>query len=762
MKNIIIVESPSKSKTIEGYIGSDYKVMSSVGHIRDLATSGKDGLGIDVENGFTPNYVNIRGKSKIINELKKACKGNKVYLATDPDREGEAISYHLATVLGLDVHDLNRIEFHEITEPAVKDAFNHVRSIDLDLVNSQETRRMLDRIIGFKVSKLLQKKIKSKSAGRVQSVALKIVCDLEKEILSFVPEAYFEIHGVKDFMKLDLKTYKNEKITKITSKEFADEIYESLDECFTLIDIKEKKTKRESKPPFTTSTMSQAAANQLNFHAKKTMSVAQALYEGKQIGDKLQGLITYMRTDSTRLSDVFTKEANKFIQKNFGEEYLGAAKNKAQKLAQDAHEAIRPTSIMRTPEDVSRYLNLDELKLYTLIYNRTIASLMSPSRFMNTTYTFENNLTTFATHGQRLLFDGYLLVFGKGDDDKNNLLPKIEIGEKIKADSITLDELFTKPKSRYTEASIIKDMEDKGIGRPSTYAQTISTLLDRGYCTIEKKKIIPTEQGMLTSEKLDEFFSPIVNVDYTAKMEQELDLISKGEAKEIDALTSFWDFFIPIFEYASTNMKTIPPKKTGEKCPKCGGDLVIRKGKYGEFVACSNFPTCKYIKDDRPEPVDTGIVCPKCGKGHIVEKVATRGRNKGNTFYACSEYPKCKNIYNDKPTNEVCPKCGAIMLEDKDGHLYCSEKCDEKEKNTLDVLCPNCKTGHFVKKTATRGKNAGLTFYACDNYPKCKTAFNFEPTNEICEVCGSMLLKDKDKLICSNENCPTNKTEDKE
>lgn len=754
MKNVIIVESPSKSKTIESYMGDNYKVVSSLGHIRDLATTGKDGLGINIEEDFKPDYQIIKGKSKLVTDLKKACKDAHVYLATDPDREGEAISFHLAQVLGLSDDEYERIEFHEITKPAVLDAFNHPRKIDYDLVASQETRRMLDRIIGFKVSKLLQKKIKSKSAGRVQSVALKLICDLEDEIEKFVSTPYYELEALFDNFKLSLQSYRGNKDT-IVDKTLAQEIKNSLTKDFTVSSIESKEIKRQSKPAYTTSTLQQDASNKINFISTKTMRVAQSLYEGKEIGDEHIGLITYMRTDSTRLSDVFVKETNDYIVSEYGKDYLGTTHIKAQKLAQDAHEAIRVTSIYRTPSMMERYLTPDENKLYKLIYNRTLASLMANARFNRTTVLFDNNETVWKTSGQTLLFDGYLKVYGKDEEDTNTTLPVFKEEEKYQANDVVINELFTKPKSRYTESSLIKDMDELGIGRPSTYATTIQVLKDREYVSLDKKNLVPTEQGRLTSKVLDEYFNPIINVKYTAQMEENLDKIAKGECNNKTELHEFYDNFIPIFDYASKNMEGVQPVLSDEICPECGAQLAVRKSRYGEFLACSNFPKCKYIKQEEIENaeqdnVDTGIICTKCGTGHIIERVAKTGKNKGNVFFACSNYPKCKTTYSDKPTKEVCPNCGSIMLEGSDGVLYCSKHCE----NELGLTCPVCGKGNIVKRTATRGKNQGNVFFACDNFPKCRTIFSDEPTKEKCPTCGSFMFKDKDgNLYCSNKDC---------
>ena len=751
MKNLIIVESPSKSKTIESYMGNDYKVMSSLGHIRDLATTGKDGLGIDIENEFSPNYQIIKGKSKLVKDLKTAAKGKHIYLATDPDREGEAISYHLKEVLGLTEDDYERIEFHEITKPAIKEAFLNPRKINYDLVKSQETRRMLDRIIGFKVSKLLQSKIKSKSAGRVQSVALKLICELEEQIQAFVPVPYYELSAVfKDF-KADLLSYKNNK-DRIFSKDLAQEIRDSLGDVFTVSNIEYKDFKRESKPAYTTSTLQQDASNKLNYQSSRTMRISQALYEGKEIGDEHVGLITYMRTDSTRLSDVFVKEAQEYICNSYGKDYLGHAHLKAQKLAQDAHEAIRPTSINRTPEMMKRYLSSEEYNLYKLIYNRTITSLMSPAIFKKETVLFNNNDTVWKATGQTLEFDGYLKAYGIEDEDRNRLLPDFKLSDELKAKEVILEELFTKPKSRFTEATLIKEMEELGIGRPSTYATTMSVLKERDYIKLEKKFLVPTEQGMITSKVLNEYFAQIINVKYTADMESILDKISKGEYDYKKELNDFYNEFLPLYENAWKNMEKAQPVLTDEVCPICGSKLAIRKSRYGEFLACSNYPTCKYIKtEENPDDnIDTGIVCPKCGKGHMMQKIAKTGKNKGKLFYACSNYPVCRNIYSDKPTNEVCPNCGELMLIDKDGNKYCSAHCE----NNSNILCPICGKGHIVKRIAKRGKTAGNEFYACDSFPRCKAVFVDMPNGKKCSLCNSPILINKEGIeYCSNQEC---------
>ncbi len=751
MNKVIIVESPSKSKTIESYLDKSYKVLSSVGHIRDLQTSGKDGLGIDIENGFVPKYRIIKGKDKLVEELKKSCKGKQVFLATDPDREGEAISFHLATVLGLDFDSLNRIEFHEITKPAVLQAFDNPRKIDMNLVHSQEARRMLDRIIGFKVSKLLQSRIKSQSAGRVQSVALKLIVDLEKEINEFVPEAYYDF--VAHFNGFDLKLESHNNIKdSFKDKNEAIEFKNNLNNDFIVDSIEQKQIKRESKPPFTTSTMAQDASNKLGFNSSKTMRIAQALYEGLSIKGEHMGLITYMRTDSTHLSDVFVNEAYKYIEEHYGKDYKGFRKEKKQMLAQDAHEAIRPTSIYNTPESVKPYLSNDEYKLYNLIYIRAISSLMAGSKYNQTKVLFNNVDSVWSISGLKMEFDGYVKVYGLDEDEANIIIPKFNKGEKYTASDIEFKELFTKPKSRYTEATLIKDMEKQGIGRPSTYAQTMTTLKDRGYIKEEKKKLIPTEQGILTTNTLDEYFSKIINVEYTANMESELDKIAKGTVDATDELERFYNDFMPLFEEASDKMNKIYPKPTGKMCPECGGELVIRKGKYGEFTACSNYPKCKYVMQEEVADEDK-VMCPNCGDGYFIKREIRSGSSRGRTFYSCSNYNSktnsCNTIFNDKPINKTCPKCGSIMLVDNNGVEYCSKRCDEVD-DYEPILCPKCGKGHLQKRLAQRGKNKGNYFYACDNRG-CGVIYNDTPTTELCPKCSSIMLKDKDgNLYCSN------------
>jgi len=665
-KNLVIVESPSKSKTIEKYLGKDFHVVSSKGHIRDLATTGKYGLGVDVDNDFKPTYVPIEGKQKMISALKKDVKeASRVYLATDPDREGEAISWHLKDALGIKDSDYDRVLFHEITKDKVIEAFKEPRKIDYNLVKSQETRRILDRIIGFRLSKLMQSKTGGKSAGRVQSVALKLIVDREREINAFKKEEYWTIDAIfKDF-ESSLFAYKNKDI-KVKNEEEADKILSSLTDKFTVSSITKKEKAKKAKPPYITSTLQQEASTKLNFPAKKTMSIAQKLYEGIDIGTETTGLITYMRTDSIRLSDTYIKDAYKYINDNFGKEYIGYVKKiKKTENVQDAHEAIRPTSVFRTPNDMKQYLTNDEFKLYELIYYRTLASLMADAKVNSTVMILDNNNYNFKATGQTLIYDGYLKVYKKFEKSEDKILPVLNENDTVTTDKIEKEQHFTEPPARYTEAKLIKEMEELGIGRPSTYATVIDTIKTRGYVTLDDKKFVPTEIGIETTDKLQEFFSDIINVEYTANMETDLDKIADAKEDNIKVLHAFYDSFEPLVKKAFGEMEKKSPEATGESCPLCGSPLVLRKGKYGTFTACSNYPECKYIKKEQKE-VKEIVKCPKCG-GMIVE----RKSKKGKVFYGCNNFPKCKTATWDIPTGELCPNCGDLLVE-KDGHIKCN------------------------------------------------------------------------------------------
>ena len=658
-KKLVIVESPHKSKTIEKYLGKDFKVVSSVGHIRDLSTSGKYGFGVDIDNNFKPDYKIIKGKAKLVKELKKDIKdADFVYLATDPDREGEAISWHLYDTLGLKEENYDRIVFNEITKKAVLDSFNKARKIDDNLVKSQETRRILDRIIGFRLSKLMQSKTGGKSAGRVQSVALKLIVDREREIEAFIPEEYFEIEAKFNDFDAKLDTYNHKKIE--IKKE------------------SEAKEAKKSKFPFTTSTLEQEASTKLGFTSKKTMMIAQKLYEGINLKDGAEGLISYMRTDSVRLSDEFIKDTYGYIKDNYGSEYVGYVKksNKTENV-QDAHEAIRPTNINNNPEKIKEYLTNDEYKLYSLIYYRALASLMKDAKVEATTVILDNNNYQFKVNGQILIFDGYLKVYSKYEDSEDKVLPDFSNYKSnvLVANTIEYTSHTTKPPARYTESKLIKEMEELGIGRPSTYAKTIDTIEERGYVKVIDKKFIPTEVGIETTDKLQEFFKDIINVEYTKNMEDDLDKIAEGNMEWNKLLSIFYQEFEPKVEVAFKNMEKKAPEETGELCPNCGSPLVIKQSKYGKFTACSNYPTCKYIKSNKEEKeVKEIISCPKCD-GKILEKKTKRGK----IFYGCSNYPKCDFASWDKPIEEKCPNCNGTLTEKKD-KIKCMN-CDYERAN---------------------------------------------------------------------------------
>lgn len=666
-KNLVIVESPSKSKTIEKYLGKDYKVVSSKGHIRDLATTGKYGLGVDVDNDFKPNYIPVAGKKKLISELKKLVKdSDEVILATDPDREGEAISWHLLDTLGIKDTNYERVLFHEITKDKVLEAIKNPTKIDYNLVRSQETRRILDRIIGFRLSKLMQSKTGGKSAGRVQSVALKLIVDREREISSFNSEEYWTITSKFDEIEADLFNY-NHKDIEINTEEEADSILSKLSDKYKIESVESKKKSKKSKPPFITSTLQQEASTKLGFTAKKTMSIAQKLYEGMDIGSETVGLITYMRTDSIRLSDEFIGASYKYIEENYGKDYIGyAKKSKKTENVQDAHEAIRPTSVYRNPEDIKKYLSTDEYKLYKIIYYRALASLMADAKVEATSVILDNNNYQFKINGQILIYDGYLKAYALYETSEDKVLPdefKNE-GSILTTTDVTKKQHFTSPPPRYTEAKLIKELEELGIGRPSTYAKIMDTIKERGYVTIEEKKFVPTEIGIETTDRLQEFFSDLINVKYTAAMETDLDTIALGKLDEIKVLREFYDKFEPEVEKAFGQMEKKAAKETGEVCPNCGSSLVIRKGRYGEFTACSNYPECKYIKKEEKQ-VKEIMDCPKCG-GKIIEKKTKRGK----IFYGCNNYPKCKYASWDKPTGNICKECGEPLVE-KNGSETC-------------------------------------------------------------------------------------------
>ena len=678
MKNLVIVESPSKSKTIEKYLGSDYKVMASMGHIRDLATSGKYGLGIDVDNDFKPNYISIARQKKNIANLKKYAKeAENIILATDPDREGEAISWHLKEVLGR--HNYQRVTFNEITKNVVLDSINNPRDIDDNLVKSQETRRFLDRIIGFRLSTgFVSRKTLGKHAGRVQSVALKLIVDREREIEAFVPKESWTVTAKFDGMDAKCEKYNGNKLELFTEDD-ANEVLSNLGDKFIVSNVEQKEKPKTGVMPFKTSTLQQTAINRLRFTSKKTMMLAQKLYEGVDIGSETVGLITYMRTDSERLSPVFINDAFKYIRETYGEEYVGAVKQqKKNDNMQDAHEGIRVTSPYRTPESIKKYLSADEYKLYSLIYARSLASLMANAKTLATSITLDNNNYEFKATGSVLTFDGYLKIYGAYDSSEDTILPNLTGVESLISNEIVKEQHFSKPEPRYTESSLIKELEKLGIGRPSTYATIISTNIDADYVVSEDKKFVPTELGIEVTDVLQEGFSDIINVEYTANMEKELDEIAEGKVDNKSVLRAFYEKFEFLISEALKNVVKTPAQETGEMCPHCNSPMVIKKSKHGEFVACSNYPNCKYIKQDIDESLGT---CPNC-ESPLVKKKGRYGE-----FVACSNYPNCKYIQQEEKEVVVIGKC------------------------------PDC-DGMIVEKKTKKGK----IFYGCNNFPKCKFA----------------------------------------
>lgn len=665
-KNLIIVESPTKAKTIGKFLGKNYKIMASVGHLRDLP---KSRMGVDVENNFEPEYINVRGKASTINAIKaEAKKVDNVYLASDPDREGEAIAWHLAFLLDLDLKEKNRVVFPEITKETVKEAIKHPRAIDLNLVDAQQARRILDRIVGYKLSPILWKKVKNGlSAGRVQSAALKLIIDRENEIRKFIPEEYWSIDFVATHNKIDftgdfIGEYIDNKIKniKLTNENDVDNIISKIDkDNFKIIDKDVKEKSRKPYEPFTTSTLQQEASKRIYFSTSKTMSVAQQLYEGINVGEGSVGLISYMRTDSTRLSNGIIDEAISYINENYGKEYAskGRSYNKKKSGSQDAHEAVRVSSIYRTPEKIRDYLTTDQYKLYRLIWERTLASQMKDSKYLSTRYDFESNGILFRANGSIVTFDGFSKVWTIAD--KKVKLPNFEIGDVFSASKINKEKHFTKPKARFTEASLVKELEKNGIGRPSTYSSIIKSLLSRYYVGFEEKSLVPTEIGFTVIELLLQYFKTIINEDFTAEMENSLDKIEESDVEWRKLIKDFYDKFDELLKKAENSSKDfeIKDKPTGEKCPECGEDLLYKKGRNGDFIGCSNFPKCTFTKNIVKE---LGIVCPKCG-GKIIEKISKRGK----VFYGCENYPQCDWASWDKPTGEKCAECGDLMVHRK-------------------------------------------------------------------------------------------------
>ncbi|MCF6097091.1 type I DNA topoisomerase [Thermovorax subterraneus] len=668
-KSLIIVESPAKAKTISRFLGKEYKVVASMGHVRDLP---KSQLGIDIENGFIPKYITIRGKGPLIENLKKeAAKVKNVLLATDPDREGEAISWHLAHLLELPLESPCRVEFHEITKNAVSESLRRPRKIDMNLVDAQQARRILDRLVGYKISPILWRKVKwGLSAGRVQSAAVRMICDREKEIAEFVPEEYWTIEaelacqeGSNSFIA-KLHSKGDEKLS-LKNRDMVEKIIADLQkEIFTVVEVKKGERRRNPSPPFTTSTMQQEAARKLGFTAKKTMMIAQQLYEGLDIkGEGTVGLVTYIRTDSTRISEQAQKEAREYILKNYGTEYIGsgtsAQKNK--KNIQDAHEAIRPTSVFRHPESIKSSLTTDQYKLYKLIWERFVASQMAPAVYDTVSAEIKAGDYIFKASGSTLKFSGFMAVYTEGADEETEreegLLPELTEGQTLVLLQIKPEQHFTQPPPRYTEAMLVKALEERGIGRPSTYAPIIDTIQKRGYVKKEKGRFKPTELGQIVTEILKEYFSDIVDLDFTAEMESQLDKIESGEENWRQIVESFYGPFKEKLRVAEEKIEEvkIEDEVTNEKCEICGRNMVIKRGKYGEFMACSGFPECRNTK---PLIEQLGVKCPKCGGDIVIRK-----SKKGRKFYGCSNYPECDFVSWDPPVESPCPRCGGLMVE---------------------------------------------------------------------------------------------------
>lgn len=679
-KTLVIVESPSKAKTIGKYLGSRYNVIASVGHVRDLP---KSKLGIDIDDNFEPQYISIRGKGDLIKSLKKeASKASKVYLATDPDREGEAISWHLAFLLDLDPEEACRIEFNEITKDTIKEAIKHPRKINMGLVDAQQARRVLDRLVGYQISPLLWRKVrKGLSAGRVQSAALKIICDREREIEKFEPKEFWNITAeFKKGKKFQAKLAEaNGKKIVVENKAQNDNIIKELNSGeFIVSDVKEKIRMQKPYPPFTTSSLQQDAGNKLNFNAKKTMMIAQQLYEGVDVkGRGTTGLITYLRTDSVRVSDAAKQAAKDLIVSKFGAEYSAnnVFSNKKKDI-QDAHEAIRPAIIELEPELIKDSLTADQFKLYKLIWNRFMASQMSQSKSNSMQVSIANGIYGFKANGSELLFDGFRRLYNNADDEGAKLLPSLEKDEKLKVESLKGEQSFTQPPARYTEASLVKELEDKDIGRPSTYAPIVSTLTERKYVGREKKALKPTELGFLVNDLMEEYFKDIVDAGFTANMENRLDDVEVGSQKWKDLISEFYGPFKKELDVADSAIEKIVVEDvpTGELCELCGKPMVIKAGRFGDFIACSGYPECKNTK---PIIKTIGVKCPNCGKD-IVARKSKRGR----LFYGCSGYPDCKTVFWNKPTDKRCPECNSILLEKKtkNKNFVCSnEKCGYTE-----------------------------------------------------------------------------------
>jgi DNA topoisomerase I len=679
---LVIVESPAKAKTIERYLGKKYKVRASMGHIRDLP---KSQMGVDTDNQYNPKYITIRGKGPVLKELKTAAKkAKKIYLAADPDREGEAIAWHLAHSLDLDISSDCRVVFNEITKDAIKESFKHPRPINMDLVDAQQARRILDRLVGYNISPLLWKKVKKGlSAGRVQSVALRLIIDRENEIKSFTPEEYWSIEAEfkkgKSNFSASFYGLNGKKIELKSEQEVKDILAKVKGDKFKVEKVTKKERKRNSAPPFTTSSLQQEAARKLNFRAKKTMMLAQQLYEGIDIGKQgTVGLITYMRTDSTRVSDVAQKEANEYIVDKYGNEYTQSAERKDKKKqgAQDAHEAIRPTSTLRDPASMKEFLSRDQLRLYKLIWERFVASQMAPAIMDTMSVDLVNGDVNFRANGSKVKFKGFMKVYIEGTDDqkeeKDNLLPALSEEDEVTSELIDPKQHFTQPPPRYTEARLVRTLEELGIGRPSTYAPTLDTIQRRGYVTLDNKRFIPTELGEIKLQLVREFFPEIIDVEFTVNMERNLDEIEDGKVQWVQIIDEFYRDFEKHLEKAENEMEKVEirDEPAGEDCEECGHEMVYKMGRYGKFMACSNFPDCRNTK---PIVKEIGVKCPKCDKGNIIERKSKKRR----IFYGCDQYPNCDFLSWDKPIERKCPKCEQLLVE-------------KKLKKGVQVQCTNC------------------------------------------------------------------------
>ena len=683
-QNLVIVESPTKAKTIERYLGKNFKVVASKGHLRDLP---KSKMGVDIEHNYEPHYISIRGKGDLIKSLKKeAAKADAVYLASDPDREGEAIAWHLAHLLGLDLNAPIRVEFNEITKDAIKEAFKNPRKIDMDLVDAQQARRILDRLVGYTLSPILWKKVKKGlSAGRVQSIAVKLIIDRENEIKAFVPEEYWTLEGqFKKEKKAFTANYYGTTAEKAnlekekTVKAVMSEISEK--KPFTVTKVTKKERKRNPAAPFTTSSLQQDASNRLNFRTRKTMMVAQQLYEGVSLGRSGSvGLITYMRTDSTRISATAQNEASEFIEKEFGKEYCLTSKRAVKNAdgAQDAHEAIRPSSVLRTPDSIASYLTKDQLKLYTLIWSRFVASQMTAAVYDTVQVDLEQNNHVFKANGSTIKFAGYQKVYqDNAEAKKGNVLPEMQVGDEVQLAKLNPEQHFTQPPARYSEASLIKTLEEIGVGRPSTYAPTIETIQKRYYVKLVSKRFEPTELGYVVHQMIEQYFPNIVDTHFTASMEDNLDLVEEGKEEWVQVIDKFYQPFKVEVDKAEVEIEKVQIKDepAGFNCEKCGHPMVIKLGRFGKFYACSNFPECHHTQ---AIVKDIGITCPTCGKGKVIERKSKKNR----LFYGCDRYPECEFVSWDKPIGRNCPKCDHYLVEKKGrgGKQIACSNCDYKE-----------------------------------------------------------------------------------